>query len=134
VTHANCGDGNINRWIENEAKRFVLRAGERYDAMLANFVQTRSEPQLRQPSLSSASDYPQSTTQNLMSPTMTRGSISMPQGAAQPSSPVFFRGSISAEHAPAPEQSAQPPSYGSLAPSMHPETDFDHLHIMDDMR
>ncbi|KAK8017593.1 hypothetical protein PG993_013919 [Apiospora rasikravindrae] len=35
MAHANCHDANIDKWIENEAKRFVLGAGERYDAILA---------------------------------------------------------------------------------------------------
>ncbi|KAI4601751.1 hypothetical protein KJ359_010615 [Pestalotiopsis sp. 9143b] len=35
MQHASCGDARINKWIENEAKRFVLDAGEQYDSLLA---------------------------------------------------------------------------------------------------
>ncbi|KAI1327989.1 hypothetical protein F5Y16DRAFT_398862 [Xylariaceae sp. FL0255] len=35
MAHANCNDCNIDKWIENEAKRFVIGTGERYDQMLA---------------------------------------------------------------------------------------------------
>lgn len=35
MQHASCGDARISKWIENEAKRFVLDAGEQYDSLLA---------------------------------------------------------------------------------------------------
>ncbi|KAI0199397.1 hypothetical protein F4808DRAFT_216794 [Astrocystis sublimbata] len=36
MAHANCNDSNIDKWIENEAKRFVIGTGERYDQILAH--------------------------------------------------------------------------------------------------
>ncbi|KAH8162092.1 hypothetical protein CIB48_g6162 [Xylaria polymorpha] len=36
MVHANCNDANIDKWIENEAKRFVIGTGERYDQILAH--------------------------------------------------------------------------------------------------
>ncbi|KAI0123079.1 hypothetical protein BJ170DRAFT_687782 [Xylariales sp. AK1849] len=96
MTHANCNDPNINKWIENEAKRFVLGAGERYDAMLATFDQA---PLLhsRHESMSSVSEYTTSATNDLISPTTNSGSMSLPQGADMPNSPVFFRGQMSSD-------------------------------------
>ena len=36
MEHGNCHDPNIDKWVENEAKRWVLMTGDRYDQMLAN--------------------------------------------------------------------------------------------------
>ncbi|KAJ2978120.1 hypothetical protein NUW58_g7593 [Xylaria curta] len=44
MAHANCHDSNINKWIENEAKRFVIGTGERYDQILASSY-SPSQPQ-----------------------------------------------------------------------------------------
>ncbi|GAP91411.1 putative bZIP transcription factor [Rosellinia necatrix] len=41
MVHANCNDSNIDKWIENEAKRFVIGTGERYDQILAHFSPTQ---------------------------------------------------------------------------------------------
>ncbi|KAI1818120.1 hypothetical protein GGS20DRAFT_529845 [Poronia punctata] len=35
MAHAGCHDANIDKWIENEAKRYVIGTAERYDQMLA---------------------------------------------------------------------------------------------------
>ncbi|KAI1074130.1 hypothetical protein F5B20DRAFT_468664 [Whalleya microplaca] len=95
MTHASCNDPNIDKWIENEAKRFVLRAGEQYDQMLANFDPSPGL-HLRQESSSSASQYP-ATGSGLISPTTPphNGSFSFPpQGTALPTSPMFYRGDM----------------------------------------
>lgn len=93
MSHANCHDPNIDKWIENEAKRFVLGSGERYDAMLANVGQvTPGEVDHRHGSLSSASGYTTSNNNEGNSPNMFRGSLSSQQSAGLPSSPVAYRG------------------------------------------
>ncbi|KAK6078330.1 bZIP transcription factor [Seiridium cupressi] len=106
MTHANCSDGRIDKWVENEAKRFVLGAGEQYDSMLANYGLAPA-PQMRQDSLSSLSGYTTAATNEMTSPAhrrsmslpksispTQRGSMSIPQGMAVPSSPVLFRGQL----------------------------------------
>ncbi|KAI0598206.1 hypothetical protein F4775DRAFT_201803 [Biscogniauxia sp. FL1348] len=95
MIHANCHDTNINKWIENEAKRFVLGTGERYDQMLANFGPP-SDLDTRHGSMSSMSGY-QVTSPDLLSPSTTtsqRGSISLSHNGMVPASPIFYRASI----------------------------------------
>ncbi|XXH00184.1 mitochondrial 54S ribosomal protein YmL35 [Hypoxylon texense] len=92
MEHASCSDPNINKWIENEAKRFVLGTGERYDQMLTNLG---SAPAMitRQESFSFTSRYPTGSSSELLSPVTPshHGSISFTPGAMGPSSPVFYR-------------------------------------------
>ncbi|KAI1758560.1 hypothetical protein GGR53DRAFT_524570 [Hypoxylon sp. FL1150] len=92
MEHASCSDPNIDKWIENEAKRFVLGTSDRYDQILANMG---SAPRMmdRHPSFSSAAGYPTGPGSELLSP-MTpsnRGSISFPSGALGSGSPIFYR-------------------------------------------
>jgi hypothetical protein len=96
MTHASCHDTNIDKWIENEAKRYVLGAGEQYDTMLAvNFgLAAGAPPQLRHESLSSISGYTTAATSDLLSPSGRHSSISVPQSMAISNSPVFLRGQI----------------------------------------
>ncbi|RYP32203.1 hypothetical protein DL767_005359 [Monosporascus sp. MG133] len=56
MQHASCNDPNIDKWVENEAKRFVLTTGERYDQMLAE-IGTSQGPNHRADSMSSAPEY-----------------------------------------------------------------------------
>lgn len=92
MEHASCSDRNIDKWIENEAKRFVLGTGERYDQMLVNMG---SAPGMmsRQDSFSSVPGYPTGPGSELISPVTpsNRGNISFPPGAMGPSSPIFYR-------------------------------------------
>ncbi|KAH8201770.1 hypothetical protein TruAng_004034 [Truncatella angustata] len=104
MVHANCSDSRIDKWIENEAKRYVLGAGEQYDSLLANFGMALAAVP-RNDSLSSMSEYTTATNE-LMSPTQRgsfsmprsmsprqihRGSVSLPPGMGMPDSPVFYR-------------------------------------------
>ncbi|KAI1138797.1 hypothetical protein F5Y05DRAFT_412672 [Hypoxylon sp. FL0543] len=92
MEHATCNDPNIDKWVENEAKRFVLKASERYDQMLANLGHA---PGLvnRQGSDSSTSGYLGVTDSEMISPATQsqRGSISYPPGALISKSPIFYR-------------------------------------------
>lgn len=104
MTHTDCNDPRIDKWIENEAKRFVLGTGEHYDSILANFgFAAVSQPGSE--SIPSASGYTTSASNaelmNLtqgrsislpqsISPTQ-RTSISLPQGIGMASSPVLLR-------------------------------------------
>ncbi|RYP38171.1 hypothetical protein DL766_001081 [Monosporascus sp. MC13-8B] len=56
MQHASCNDPNIDKWVENEAKRFVLTTGERYDQMLAE-IGASQRPDHRADSMSSAPEY-----------------------------------------------------------------------------
>ncbi|KAI0150307.1 hypothetical protein GGR57DRAFT_203294 [Xylariaceae sp. FL1272] len=70
MAHANCNDVNIDKWIENEAKRFVIGTSDRYDQILATFGPT---PGLggRHDSSSSASDHHLAGGPSLVSPMQT---------------------------------------------------------------
>ncbi|ETS79911.1 hypothetical protein PFICI_07440 [Pestalotiopsis fici W106-1] len=101
MAHANCGDVRINKWVENEAKRFVLGAGEQYDSMLATYG-ISTGPQIRNDSTSTMSEYTTAVIQDMenasrqrtipvthgMSPTQS-ASISMPR--AMPDTSILFR-------------------------------------------
>lgn len=95
MEHASCSDPNINKWIENEAKRFVLGTGERYDQMLTNMS---SAPAMiaRHENFPFTSGYPTGSGSELLSPVTPshRGSISFTPGTMGPSSPVFYRSSM----------------------------------------
>ncbi|KAI5924684.1 hypothetical protein F4810DRAFT_709265 [Camillea tinctor] len=94
MVHANCHDANINKWLENEAKRFVMGTGERYDQMLANFGPPPG-PNTRHGSMSSMSGY-QVTSPDLLSPSTTtsqHGSIPLFNNDTV-TSPLFYRASI----------------------------------------
>ncbi|KAI1655680.1 hypothetical protein F4813DRAFT_391530 [Daldinia decipiens] len=54
MDHSTCNDPNINKWIENEAKRFVLGTSEKYDQMLVNLSHSPRHIIGGQDSLSSA--------------------------------------------------------------------------------
>ncbi|KAI0166872.1 hypothetical protein GGR52DRAFT_78189 [Hypoxylon sp. FL1284] len=98
MEHASCNDHNIDKWIENEAKRYVLGASERYDQVLNNLG---SAPGMmgRQESFSSASGYPIGPGSDLVSPVTPshRGSFSFPTGAMVPSSPIFYHPDLASE-------------------------------------
>jgi hypothetical protein len=97
MAHANCSDFRIDKWVENEAKRYVLGAGEQYDSMLANFG-LAAGPRSRHDSISS---YATATTSEMRTPTHQRsmsfsqsispahtGSMPLPQSI--PESPILF--------------------------------------------
>ncbi|KAI2641667.1 hypothetical protein GGS26DRAFT_586064 [Hypomontagnella submonticulosa] len=92
MEHASCNDSNIDKWIENEAKKFVLGAGGRYDQMLADLGHMPNMAN-RHGSISSLAGYPEVPDAELTRP-MTpanRDNISFPPGAMMPQSPVFYR-------------------------------------------
>ncbi|KAI0881040.1 uncharacterized protein GGS22DRAFT_197128 [Annulohypoxylon maeteangense] len=117
MEHASCNDPNIDKWIENEAKRFVVGAGERYDQMLANLGHA---PGLvnRHESFSSASGYPTVPDSELISPVTSshRGSMSFPPGTMMPNSPVLCRPDLtpSMPEAMAPVPAEEPFSTGHM--------------------
>ena len=94
MAHANCNDSNIDKWIENEAKRFVIGTGDRYDQILAHFSPTQgiNGPQPDgMPSSSSvvATEYAPAGGHNLISPLATPSQLPpTPHNVA--SSPAFY--------------------------------------------
>lgn len=91
MVHANCNDSNIDKWIENEAKRFVIGAGERYDQILAHFSPTQgiNNQQDAMPS-SGASEYT-TAGPSLISPLATPSQLPpTPHPSQVPSSPAFY--------------------------------------------
>lgn len=96
MTHASCHDINIDKWLENEAKRYVLGTGEQYDTMLAvNFgFAAGPPPQLRHESLSTISGYTTAGTNDILSPTGRQDSISLPRGIAISDAAVFLQAQV----------------------------------------
>ncbi|KAK8135280.1 bZIP transcription factor [Apiospora sp. TS-2023a] len=95
MTHASCHDANIDKWIENEAKKFVLGAGERYDTMLG------ATPGPYSSNLNSAqgsmpvSAYGASGNDIHFDPSEYRTSLPQRENAVISSSAAFFQDSIS---------------------------------------
>ncbi|KAI1776326.1 hypothetical protein F4818DRAFT_377115 [Hypoxylon cercidicola] len=119
MEHANCNDPNINKWIENEAKKFVMGAGERYDQILAN-LGPASGLIARHESFSSTSGYPAGLGSELLSPVTPshRDSISFPTG------PVFYRPDLSMADATTSDR---------VEETYRPPTSFDGVPMADDM-
>ncbi|KAI1466381.1 uncharacterized protein F4812DRAFT_77098 [Daldinia caldariorum] len=88
MDHANCSDPNIDRWIENEAKSFVLGASDRYNQMLTDLGFT-PKPLDRHDSISSTAGSSAMHEAGLVSPVTP--SQSFHPGAFMPSSPIFYR-------------------------------------------
>ncbi|KAI1651657.1 uncharacterized protein F4817DRAFT_311261 [Daldinia loculata] len=92
MDHSGCNDTNINKWIENEAKRFVLGTSERYDQMLANSSDTPRHIISRQDSFSSAAGYQTMHDLELLSPVAP--SHSFHPGDFIPSPPILYRSDL----------------------------------------
>ncbi|KAI8951444.1 hypothetical protein F4801DRAFT_589659 [Xylaria longipes] len=97
MVHANCNDANIDKWIENEAKRFVIGTGERYDQILAHaqYSPTQGQAQPHQQDGTAGSEYHTGGGPNMISPLMTPSSQLPPTphpqpGNQGPTSPVFY--------------------------------------------
>ncbi|KAI0840047.1 hypothetical protein F5Y06DRAFT_263451 [Hypoxylon sp. FL0890] len=135
MEHATCNDHNIDKWIENEAKRFVLKASERYDQMLADLGHA---PGLvsRHGSGSSASGYPVVTDSELINPVTEsqRGSTSYPPGAFMSNSPIFSRRELTS-NLPEPTVSTpaeEPYPPGALPTSMTEGVSFEGVSMAND--
>ncbi|KAI1438211.1 hypothetical protein GGR50DRAFT_481384 [Xylaria sp. CBS 124048] len=139
MVHANCNDSNIDKWIENEAKRFVIGTGERYDQILAHFspaqgvgVGVDPQQQQQQQDMSSAAPGSEYTTggPSLISPLTTPSHIPLtPHGA----SPAFFTPNTSSINTPRcypmPAQEAPPYMTHGDVPPPHEEPDYDGMPI-----
>ncbi|KAI0914217.1 hypothetical protein F4824DRAFT_110335 [Ustulina deusta] len=105
MAHANCNDSNIDKWIENEAKRFVIGTGERYDQILAHFSPTQGMSSQHDglPSSSAAvsSEYAAGGP-SLISPLATPSQLPpTPHNPGQvPSPPVFYTPNATAMNTP----------------------------------
>ncbi|TGJ75471.1 hypothetical protein E0Z10_g10987 [Xylaria hypoxylon] len=94
MAHANCNDSNIDKWIENEAKRFVIGTGERYDQILSHFSPTQGVGNNQQEAMPSSSGTASEYTTgrpNLISPLATPSQLAPTPHAGQvPPTPAFF--------------------------------------------
>ncbi|KAI2463423.1 hypothetical protein F4781DRAFT_437437 [Annulohypoxylon bovei var. microspora] len=128
MEHAGCNDHNIDKWIENEAKRFVVGAGERYDQMLVNLGHGSGMIN-RHESFSSASGYPGVPDSELISPVTPshRGSMSFPPGTMMPNSPGLCRPDLtpSMPEGIASVPAEEPYSTGHMPHSMSEDIGFD---------
>ncbi|KAI0848626.1 hypothetical protein F5Y00DRAFT_83621 [Daldinia vernicosa] len=68
MDHSGCNDSNINKWIENEAKKFVLGTSEKYDQMLAHLGHSPRHIISRQDSFSSTAGYQTAHDAEIISP------------------------------------------------------------------
>ncbi|KAI0021902.1 hypothetical protein F4780DRAFT_255065 [Xylariomycetidae sp. FL0641] len=127
ITHAHCNDPNINKWVENEAKRFVLSQSDRYDQMLATMGQPAALA-TRQGSVASSTGYGP----DMVSPVTAHsqhGSMSLPPGTI-PTSPAFFQPNVApASHPPIPIEHPFPPG-PERGPSTVDGTDYDGMSIL----
>ncbi|KAI0381820.1 hypothetical protein F5Y04DRAFT_280469 [Hypomontagnella monticulosa] len=136
MEHASCNDANIDKWIENEAKKFVLGASERYDQMLADMGHVPGMIN-RQGHISSLPGYPGVPGPELTSSiTSTRGdSISFPPGTIMSQSPVFYRTDLTPNMpgatSPAPVEEPYPTD-GMPSSRAEDATDFDSVAIAND--
>lgn len=92
MTHASCHNANIDKWIENEAKRFVLGTGDRYDAMLG--AESSSNLESAQGNMP-VSAYEASGNKSHFDSSTYRTSLLQPQSTEMPSSPDFFQSNVS---------------------------------------
>ncbi|KAI2643364.1 hypothetical protein GGS21DRAFT_11784 [Xylaria nigripes] len=101
MVHANCNDSNIDKWIENEAKRFVIGTGERYDQILAQFSPTQGigdqQDAMSAAAAAAGSEYA-TAGPSLISPLATPSQ--MPLTPHPGSSPAFFTPTTSSLNTP----------------------------------
>ncbi|RWA05986.1 hypothetical protein EKO27_g9119 [Xylaria grammica] len=135
MAHANCNDSNIDKWIENEAKRFVIGTGERYDQILAHFSPTQGIGSHQQEGMpSSSSDYTAGGP-SLISPLATPSQLPpTPHTGQVPSSPAFFTPNARSMNTPgcypAPSQEAAQFAQGfDQTPGVDEEPDYDGMPI-----
>ncbi|KAI0967413.1 hypothetical protein F4678DRAFT_465348 [Xylaria arbuscula] len=127
MAHANCNDSNINKWIENEAKRFVIGTGERYDQILAHFGPAQGMNG-QQDSLPSSSEY------TVISPLATPSQLPpTPHNPGQlPSTPAFYPPNAPSMNTPGcypvPSREAAPFVNGfDQTPGVDEEPDYDGM-------
>ncbi|KAK8041215.1 hypothetical protein PG994_014222 [Apiospora phragmitis] len=93
MTHAGCHDANIDKWIENEAKRFVFGAGERYDTMLGAAPGPSSSNVDPAQGSMSVPAYEAFGSNSHIDTSTYRTRLSETQSTGMPNSPVFFQNS-----------------------------------------
>ncbi|KAI0517637.1 hypothetical protein F5B22DRAFT_645817 [Xylaria bambusicola] len=133
MAHANCNDSNIDKWIENEAKRFVIGTGERYDQILAHFSPTQgiNGHQDGMPSSSATGSEYAAGGPSLISPLATPSQV--PHNLGQVTSPPTFfnqnRPSISTPGCyPIPSQDHLAQGFDQT-PGVDDEPDYDGMSI-----
>ncbi|KAI0119411.1 hypothetical protein F4814DRAFT_238943 [Daldinia grandis] len=92
MDHSSCNDPNISKWIDNEAKRFVLGTSEKYDQMLANLSHSPRHISSRQDSFSSAAGCQAMHDSELLSPVTP--SHSFHPGDFVPSPPIPYHSDL----------------------------------------
>ncbi|KAI1825560.1 hypothetical protein F4861DRAFT_537811 [Xylaria intraflava] len=141
MVHANCNDSNIDKWIENEAKRFVIGTGERYDQILAHLSPTQGVNDQQDPMSSTVaaaaaaaaagSEYTTGAP-SLISPLTTPSQL--PLTPHPGSSPAFFTPNTSSLNTPRcyPAPPQEPTPYirpGEAGPAGNEEPDYDGMPI-----
>ncbi|KAI1350244.1 hypothetical protein F5Y01DRAFT_161620 [Xylaria sp. FL0043] len=135
MAHANCNDSNIDKWIENEAKRFVIGTGERYDQILAHFSPTQGMGNQQDGMPSSSSEYAAGGP-SLISPLATPSQLPpTPHNPGQvPSSPAFYTSNAGPMSTPGcypvpPQEASQFVQAFDQTPGPDEEPDYDGMPI-----
>ncbi|KAI1341970.1 hypothetical protein F5Y15DRAFT_329072 [Xylariaceae sp. FL0016] len=130
MEHANCHDPNIDQWIENEAKRFVLGASDRYDHMLAQAGLTMNiNPRQGHPAPSN--EY--TPANPAMVPRFQRASAPYDTSAMMPNPPILYRTNTTSdlsERTSVSIDQSQDPSLSVLS-NADEEPDFDGMPMTD---
>ncbi|KAI2621695.1 hypothetical protein GGR54DRAFT_75903 [Hypoxylon sp. NC1633] len=139
MEHATCNDINIDKWIENEAKRFVLGTGERYDQILASVGNTPTPGGMvhREESFASASGYIPVPASQLISPVLSsyRDNVSFASGGLIPDSAFYHRPSLASNVSKAPTGTTVEDPYPTdpMSNSMNQDTiGFDSVPMTND--
>lgn len=137
MAHAKCNDPNIDRWISNEARRFVEAPPDAFGQPFTPFPANpralpTPSPQSRNPSISSS--YPSMQFEPLGS-AERQGSIAYSQGKAADPSVLLFMAGLA--HHPPGTVSLYPSPTGEAFPSLTPglkrEPGINYDHMPDSM-
>ncbi|KAI1152434.1 hypothetical protein F4825DRAFT_461876 [Nemania diffusa] len=135
MVHANCNDSNIDKWIENEAKRFVIGTSERYDQILAHFSPTQGMSNQQEAIQSSSTSEYTTGGPSLISPLATPSQLPpTPHTGQVPSSPAFFTPNAPPMHTPGcynvpPQEAAHFAQGLDQAAGVDEEPDYDGMPI-----
>ncbi|KAK3945009.1 transcription factor atf21 [Diplogelasinospora grovesii] len=124
MAHAKCNDPNIDRWLNNEARRFVQTTNELFGQTFAEYIQT--SPSL--PELSTASSHSRNASIASTYQALAQG---MPQGRGSDER----RGSIAYSHGSPLQLSPTDSTFSTLpsVPHVRKESSINYDHMPDDM-
>ncbi len=135
MAHAKCNDPNIDRWLSNEARRFVQTPNDLFGSSFVQYGQTNQasmSPRSRNPSVASAYHALQGVQFDSIVPTERQGSISYTHGEEEAHSACR----VSQLTGPGPSMYASPTdtAFSCLnSPHAKREPDINYNHMPDAM-